>query len=103
MLSLDELNIWNEENERDDTLFYVELTIYQRGYNKRQWLEKPLDKVVMQTNEIEAAIKYIEYLKNLCKNFRIRLMCADSIYNGNIEYQSVKEYTFSDIEMENDD
>lgn len=101
MISLEKLNEWNKEHDRDDMLYYVELTHYRRGVNIN-WIEEPHDKVVMQTNDIDAAVRFIDYLKGVGKNYRIRLMYAAGIWDNNLEYESMDEHTYSDIGMEED-
>lgn len=100
MITMDELNTYNEKFEREDTLYYVELVFYKKSNYTNEWIEDCGDKVYMQTNDLEEAIKSVNYIRGNgeFKHYTVKIMALNKIYDdGYLDYDSIEEYEYSDF------
>lgn len=91
--TMDELEQWNKGQEREDTMYYIDLRIF----DKRQsgYYEISGDPVVYLSNDYEEILTQYD----LCKYYHekdnciISIMKAYDIYKKNLEYVAIKQYS----------
>ena len=98
---IEDLQAWNEEQEREDTLFTVEHHFYRKGING-DLIEKDGDCCFAQTNDFDEAMDKFNYCKkaygctlgeDLDEIVEIKLMRASQVYAGNLEYKEIESYS----------
>ena len=89
--SIEDLQEWNEEQEREDTLFTVEHHFYRKGING-DLIEKDNDCCFAQTNDFDEAMEKFNYCKRAYANelVVVKLMRASQVYAGNLEYKEIE-------------
>lgn len=93
MLTLEELNRYNEEEEREDTLYQVEVYRYRKGYSG--YIDDTGDPVFSMTNDFEKALDEFHTAINYLNNNEyavVQLKEAEQIYNRDVEYVTIKEF-----------
>lgn len=99
-ITMNELNTYNKKYDREDTLYYVELVFYRKSNYTNEWIEDCGDKVYTQTNDLDEAIKAVNYIKGNgeFKHYTVKIMELKKIYDdGYLHYDSVEEYEYSDF------
>lgn len=86
-----ELAKWNEEEDREDTMYYLE----ERHYNKygEDISGDPVYAMSDDLEEIEKAFEHEVYLENDKKGVTIEIMRFTQIYNNTPEYESIKKFS----------
>lgn len=91
---MEDLQAWNEEQEREDTMYVVEHYFYEKGSNGNL-IEKDGDYYFKGSNDYEEARKMfdecIQYFSN--QFVVIMLTKASSVYAGNLEYDMIDSYS----------
>lgn len=92
--SIEDLQAWNEEQEREDTLFTVEHHFYSKGINGNL-IERDNDCCFAQTNNFDEAMERFNYCKRAYANklVEVKLMRASQVYAGNLEYEEIESYS----------
>lgn len=92
--SIEDLQAWNEEQEREDTLFTVEHHFYRKGING-DLIEKDGDCCFAQTNDFDEAMEKFNECKQAYAHelVEVKLMRASQIYAGDLEYEEVESYS----------
>lgn len=92
--SLEDLQSWNDEQEREDTLYTVEHHFYTRGINGNL-IEKDNDCCFAQTNDFDEAMEKFKYCKQAYAHelVEVKLMRALQVYSGNLEYEEIESYS----------
>lgn len=92
--SLEDLQAWNEEQEREDTLFIVEHHFYRKGING-DLIEKDGDTCFAQTNDFDEAMEKFNYCKQAYANelVEVKLMRASQVYAGDLDYEEIEAYS----------
>ena len=86
-----ELAKWNEEEEREDTMYYLE----ERHYNKygEDISGDPVYAMSDDLEEIEKAFEHEVYLEKDKKGVTIEIMRFTQIYNNTPEYETIKKFS----------
>lgn len=92
--SIEDLQAWNEEQEREDTLFTVEHQFYRKGING-ELIEKDGDCCFAKTNDFDEAMDKFNYCKQAYAHelVEVNLMRASQVYAGNLEYEEIESYS----------
>ena len=92
--SIEDLQAWNEEQEREDTMYVVEHYFYEKGSNGNL-IEKDNDCCFAQTNDFDEAMERFNYCKKAYANelVEVKLMRASQVYAGNLEYEEIESYS----------
>lgn len=95
-----ELAKWNEEQGREDTMYLVEVYFYKHveglGYS-----EEGFDPCVCRTNDLAEAEKVFKDQQYYQRNelVKIQIERAMQVYQGNLEYEVIKEHSTLDPEI----
>ena len=94
--NLDDLNSWNEEQERDDTLYEVLCRTYRKGQSG--FIETTGDCFFAGSNDYNEAMKYYEYCKWMYANDNaiVKLTRAVQVYAGVLEYETIEKHSTFD-------
>ena len=86
-----ELAKWNEEEDQQDTMYYLE----ERHYNKygEDITGDPVYAMSDDLEEIEKAFEHEVYLEKDKKGVVIDIMRFTQIYNNTPEYESIKKFS----------
>lgn len=86
-----ELAKWNEEEDQQDTMYYLE----ERHYNKygEDITGDPVYAMSDDLEEIEKAFEHEVYLEKDKKGVVIEIMRFTQIYNNTPEYESIKKFS----------
>lgn len=90
-----ELAKWNEEQDREDTMYELELRQYNR-YGEEIGGD-PIYAMSDDLEEIEKAFEKEVYYKQNQKGFVIEILRFMGIYDTVPEYESIKKFTTMDI------
>lgn len=95
MFGYKDLREWNEEMERQDTMYYIDVQFFEKSRYTGDYKEKDGDTVHFQTDDLADAKKEYEYLKGLHSGelVQIKLMKAFGVYKRNLEYEPMQEYS----------
>lgn len=94
MLTLNELQIYNEEMNRDDTLYYVDFHSYKK--ERSGLIETSGDYFLYGSNDLNDVKEFVEKNYNKMSSGQLvemSIMQAVRIYKNNIEYEEVETYT----------
>lgn len=97
MLTLKELQDYNVEMEREDTLYYIEFHSYKKG--RSGLIETSGDYFLYGSNNLNDVKEFVKKNYNKMSSSRLvemSIMQAVRIYNNDIEYEKIE--TFSTIE-----
>lgn len=85
-ISIEDLQAWNEEQEREDALFAVEHHFYRKDSNG-DLIEKDGDCCFAKTNDFDEAMYKFNYCRQAYANelVEVKLMRASQIYAGDLE------------------
>lgn len=101
--TMDDLREWNEEQERDDTLYQVECRTYRAGQSG--YIENTRDCFFGGSNDYNEAMKYYEYCKWMYANDNaiVKLTRAVQVYAGVLEYEDIEKHsTFDESKINNE-
>lgn len=86
-----ELAKWNEEEDSEDTMYYLE----ERHYNKygEDISGDPVYAMSDDLEEIEKEFEHEVYLEKDKKGVTIEIMRFTQIYNNTPEYESIKKFS----------
>ena len=101
--TMDDLREWNEEQERDDTLYEVECRTYRNGQSG--FIENTRDYLFTGSNDYDEAMKYYEYCKRMYANDNaiVTLTRAVQVYAGVLEYETLEKHsTFDESKINNE-
>lgn len=89
-----DLQAWNEEQGREDSLFVVEHHFYRKGING-DMIEKDGDCCFAKTNSFDEAMDKFNYCKQAYAHelVEVKLMRASQVYAGNLEYEEIELYS----------
>ena len=96
MLTINELKDFNVENDREDTVYLIEVHTFRRGY--LGWIETTGDPVIfMSDSKEETCQRFVELYGTLSavdsnktdRYSRIDIMKAFDIFNGMVEYMAI--------------
>lgn len=91
--TMDELEQWNKGQEREDTMYYIDLRIF----DKRQsgYYEISGDPVVYLSNDYEEILTQYDFCKYYHEkdNCIISIMKAYDIYKNNLEYVAIRQHS----------
>ena len=94
--TIDDLREWNEEQDRDDTLYQVECRTYRAGQSG--YIENTSDYFFAGSNDYDEAMKYYEYCKRMYANDNaiVKLTRAMQVYAGVLEYEDIEKHSTFD-------
>ncbi len=101
--TMEDLREWNEEQEREDTLYEVECHTYrnrQIGY-----IENTRDYFFAGSNDYNEAMEHYEYCKRMYANDNVivKLTRAAQVYAGVLEYEAIEKHsTFDESKINNE-
>lgn len=101
--TMDDLREWNEEQDRDDTLYQVECRTYRAGQSG--YIENTRDYFFAGSNDYDEAMKYYEYCKRMHANDNVivKLTRAVQVYAGGLEYEDIEKHsTFDESKINNE-
>lgn len=101
--SLEDLQEWNEEQERDDTLYEVLCRTYRKS--QAGYIETTGDCFFAGSNDYNEAMKYYEYCKRMYANDNavVKLTRAVQVYAGVLEYEAIEKHsTFDESKINNE-
>lgn len=92
--SMEDLQAWNDEQEREDTLYIVEHHFYRKGINGNL-IEKENDCCFAQTNDYDEAMERFNYCKQAYAHelVEVKLMRASQVYAGVLEHEEIESYS----------
>lgn len=89
-----ELTKWNEEQDREDTMY--ELEVRQYNQHGEEIGGDPIYAKSDDLEEIEKAFEHEVYLKQNQKGVTIEILRFTQIYDSTPEYESIKKFTTLD-------
>lgn len=94
--TMDDLNSWNEEQERDDTLYEVECRTYRAGQSG--YIENTRDYFFAGSNDYDEAMEQYERCKQMYANDNaiVKLTRAVQVYAGVLEYEDIEKHSTFD-------
>lgn len=101
--TMDDLREWNEEQERDDTLYEVECRTYRKG--QAGFIENTRDYFFAGSNDYNEAMEHYEYCKRMYANDNaiVKLTRAVQVYAGVLEYEDIEKHsTFDESKINNE-
>ncbi len=101
--NLDDLNSWNDEQDRDDTLYQVECRTYRAGQSG--YIEDTGDYFFAGSNDYDEAMEHYEYCKRMHANDNaiVKLTRAVQVYAGVLEYEDIEKHsTFDESKINNE-
>ena len=101
--TMDDLNSWNEEQDRDDTMYQVECRTYRAGQSG--FIEDTGDYFFAGSNDCDEAMGQYEYCKRMHVNDNtiVKLTRAVQIYAGVLEYEAIEKHsTFDESKINNE-
>lgn len=101
--TIDDLREWNEEQEREDTLYEVECRIYRKGQSG--YIENTRDYFFAGSNDYDEAMEQYEYCKRMHANDNavVKLTRAAQVYAGVLEYETIEKHsTFDESKINNE-
>ena len=101
--TIDDLKAWNEEQDRDDTLYEVECRTYRKG--KSGYIENTRDYFFAGSNDYDEAMEQYEYCKKMHANDNaiVKLTRAVQVYAGVLEYEAIEKHsTFDESNINNE-
>lgn len=101
--TMDDLNSWNEEQDRDDTLYQVECRTYRKGQSG--YIENTRDYFFAGSNDYDEAMEQYEYCKKMHANDNaiVKLTRAVQVYAGVLEYEAIEKHsTFDESKINNE-
>lgn len=101
--TIDDLKAWNEEQDRDDTLYEVECRTYRKG--KSGYIENTRDYFFAGSNDYDEAMEQYEYCKKMHANDNaiVTLTRAVQVYAGVLEYETLEKHsTFDESKINNE-
>lgn len=101
--TIDDLKAWNEEQDRDDTLYEVECRTYRKG--KSGYIENTRDYFFAGSNDYDEAMEQYEYCKKMHTNDNaiVKLTRAVQVYAGVLEYEAIEKHsTFDESKINNE-
>lgn len=101
--TMDDLREWNEEQDRDDTLYEVECRTYRKG--QAGYIENTRDYFFAGSNDYDEAMEQYEYCKRMyaTDNAIVKLARAVQVYAGVLEYEDIEKHsTFDESKINNE-
>ena len=101
--TINDLKKWNEEQDRDDTLYEVLCRTYRKGQSG--YIENTRDYFFAGSNDYDEAMKHYEYCKRMYANDNavLKLTRAVQVYAGVLEYDTIEKYsTFDESKINNE-
>lgn len=101
--TIDDLKKWNEEQDRDDTLYEVLCRTYRKGQSG--YIENTRDYFFAGSNDYDEAIEHYEYCKRMYANDNavVKLTRAAQVYAGVLEYEAIEKHsTFDESKINNE-
>lgn len=101
--TIDDLKAWNEEQDRDDTLYEVECRTYRKGQSG--YIENTRDYFFAGSNDYDEAMEQYEYCKKMHANDNaiVKLTRAVQVYAGVLEYEAIEKHsTFDESKINNE-
>ena len=101
--TIDDLREWNEEQDRDDTLYEVLCRTYRKGQSG--YIETTRDYFFAGSNDYDEAMKHYEYCKRMHANDNaiVKLTRAVQVYAGGLEYEDIEKHsTFDESKINNE-
>lgn len=101
--TIGDLKAWNEEQDRDDTLYEVECRTYRKG--KSGYIENTRDYFFAGSNDYDEAMEQYEYCKKMHANDNaiVKLTRAVQVYAGVLEYEAIEKHsTFDESKINNE-
>lgn len=101
--TMDDLKEWNEEQDRDDTLYQVECRTYRKGQSG--YIENTRDYFFAWSNDYDEAMEQYEYCKRMRANDNaiVKLTRAVQVYAGVLEYEAIEKHsTFDESKINNE-
>ena len=101
--TMGDLKAWNEEQDRDDTLYEVECRTYRKGQSG--YIETTGDCFFAGSNDYDEAMEQYEYCKRMYANDNaiVKLTRAVQIYAGVLEYEAIEKHsTFDESKINNE-
>lgn len=94
--TIEDLKSWNEEQERDDTLYQVECRTYRKG--QAGYVENTRDYLFAGSNDYDEAMEHYEYCKRMYANDNaiVKLTRAAQVYAGVLEYETIEKHSTID-------
>ena len=91
--TIDDLKAWNEEQDRDDTLYEVECRTYRKGQSG--YIENTRDYFFAGSNDYDEAMEQYEYCKRMYANDNaiVKLTRAVQVYAGVLEYEAIEKHS----------
>lgn len=101
--TIEDLREWNEEQDRDDTLYEVLCRTYRKG--KSGFNENTGDCFFGGSNDYDEAMEQYEYCKKMYANDNavVKLTRAVQVYAGVLEYEDIEKHsTFDESKINNE-
>lgn len=101
--TMDDLREWNEEQDRDDTLYEVECRTYRKS--QAGYIETTGDYFFAGSNDYDEAMGQYEYCKRMHANDNaiVKLTRAVQVYAGVLEYEAIEKHsTFDESNINNE-
>lgn len=101
--TMDDLKAWNEEQERDDTLYQVECRTYRKGQSG--FIETTGDCFFAGSNDYNEVMEHYEHCKRMYANDNavVKLTRAAQMYAGVLEYETIEKHsTFDESKINNE-
>ena len=101
--TMEDLREWNEEQEREDTLYEVECRTYRKG--QASYIENTHDYLFAGSNDYNEAMEHYEYCKRMYANDNaiVKLTRAAQVYAGVLEYEDIEKHsTFDESKINNE-
>lgn len=101
--TIDDLKAWNEEQDRDDTLYQVECRTYRKGQSG--YIETTGDCFFAGSNDYDEAMEHYKYCKRMYANDNaiVKLKRAAQVYAGVLEYETIEKHsTFDESKINNE-
>ena len=101
--TMDDLREWNEEQDRDDTLYQVECRTYRKGQSG--YIENTRDYFFAGSNDYDEAMEQYSYCKRMHANDNaiVKLTRAAHVYAGVLEYEDIEKHsTFDESKINNE-
>lgn len=101
--TMEDLREWNEEQEREDTLYVVGCRTYRKS--QAGYIETTGDCFFAGSNDYNEAMEHYEYCKRMYANDNavVKLTRAAQVYAGALEYEDIEKHsTFDESKINNE-
>lgn len=101
--TMEDLREWNEEQEREDTLYEVLCRTYRKS--QAGYIETTGDCFFAGSNDYNEAMEHYEYCKRMHANDNVivKLTRAVQVYAGVLEYEAIEKHsTFDESKINNE-